>query len=414
MSENIFVSYSWDSENFKDKVLSFIKFLRDNGFNAECDEFEMQKETAIQFKEMMLKALQTATKVIIILSEGYKYKADNFEGGVGSEYRYIIEDVDKNKTKYILVCFDMTSVDIANITPSGFSGREIIDLKKDKANNFQRLFSKLMGEDLIEMPPVAYGKPELSKKAIPDFEDLLCTNEIKSEKADIDTFDDSTVFFDYRMAKAFPGIRGGKWFSNPQEAMERLKILLRSPLKSEKTEIADPIWWFRGSSCLGIGYFEAINSEKCIIDYEECLIDRIYAYRSSAYYRSFVYIELKAEQPTGVYDDYERSIKDQVSYHGYASEEYGLYENYPVTRGEYDDGAAFIDGKYVEFKREPLLRIRYLTKYNFIICAKFNPINSSEGDRLTEQCLDLLLKSKCKIEDLVNIVEKLPKNKHYI
>ncbi len=413
MSENIFVSYSWDNEMHKDKVLSFVDFLRQNGFNVNYDELEMQKETTLQFKEMMLTNLQNATKVIIILSEGYKNKADDFKGGVGSEYRYIIEDLGKNKTKYVLVSFDNLTNDlISKITPAAFIGREIVDIEAEKANDYHKLFSKLMDDNLIEISPVAPTKPMLKKKIIPKFgEPSDVDNASKDKNLDIDMFDDPAPFFDYRLAKAFPGTRGGKWFNNPQEAIERLKILLREPLQRKKPGMIDPIWWFRGSSCLDIDHFEVVNSEKCIIGVDECLVDRIYVYRSSFYYRSFIYVELKPEQPTGIYDDYEEIIKSQVGYYGYANEEYGLYKNHPVTRSEYDDGAAFIDGKYVEFKGEAQLRIRYLTKYNFIICSKFNPINSSDGDALTKKCLDSLIKDDCKIEDLVEIIEKLPKHR---
>lgn len=51
---------------------------------------------------MMAQSLKNADKVIIVLSEEYKEKADSFKGGVGDEYQYIIKDI-KNKNKSIFL-----------------------------------------------------------------------------------------------------------------------------------------------------------------------------------------------------------------------------------------------------------------------------------------------------------------------
>lgn len=51
-----------------------------------------------------------------------------------------------------------------------------------------------------------------------------------------------------------------------------------------------------------------------------------------------------------------------------------------MSRREYDDDAAVIDGKVVDLEHKAKLRNRYLTPYNFIICAHFNSINNSKYD----------------------------------
>ena len=50
---------------------------------------------------------------------------------------------------------------------------------------------------------------------------------------DIDEFDSPNHFFDYRVGKAFPGVRGVKEFNNPKECVDRLEILLRNPLNEK-------------------------------------------------------------------------------------------------------------------------------------------------------------------------------------
>ena len=71
------------------------------------------------------------------------------------------------------------------------------------------------------------------------------SQDTEEESNDIDLFDSSTLFFDYRFGKAFPGIRGVKEFTDSKECVDRLQILLKKPLNGKK--LGGPIWWIRGS-----------------------------------------------------------------------------------------------------------------------------------------------------------------------
>ncbi len=67
---------------------------------------------------------------------------------------------------------------------------------------------------------------------------------------------------------------------------------------------------------------------------------------------------------------------------------------------EYDDGTAVIDGIVVDMKNEAELRIRYLTPYNFIICAQFNPVNE-KNDSIMKIYIDGILQGRYSINDIV-------------
>ena len=56
------------------------------------------------------------------------------------------------------------------------------------------------------------------------------------------------------------------------------------------------------------------------------------------------------------------------------------------------------------------LRIRYITPYNFIICAHFNPMNSSAYDGMLERIVNGILKGQSSVEEIVEAVKKMPKN----
>jgi len=125
MINEVFVTYSWDSKDDNDKVISFCNFLRKKGFHATMDRKISQEQTAPNFTKMMHQAMTDYQKVIVILTEKYKTKTDGFSGGVGVEYNLIINDIDSNLKKYLLVSFDGIS---DKILPMAFKGREIIDI----------------------------------------------------------------------------------------------------------------------------------------------------------------------------------------------------------------------------------------------------------------------------------------------
>ncbi len=167
---SVFISYSWNSAEYKEKVIAFVNFLRENGFEADMDIKFMQEETSIDFNRLMHKGILEYNKVIILLSENYKIKAEKFEGGVGKEYKFIINDIEKNSNKYILSSFEEINTEIINkICPADFLGREILDLVKDETENFERLFTKLTESKKYIFSEVASETPIIEKKKIEKF-----------------------------------------------------------------------------------------------------------------------------------------------------------------------------------------------------------------------------------------------------
>jgi hypothetical protein len=211
----------------------------------------------------------------------------------------------------------------------------------------------------------------------------------------------STSLFYQRMASAFPGIREVTWIENPKDATNRLEILLRKPLrfKSDLREFeSDPIWWFRGSSAADIERFKRIGRRGILMNFDQLKIRRIAAYHGGSYYKDFVYVEVEGEKQTGLYNLKEEDIQKNIDKFGYCWEEYGLIKNKlgwktPIRRENFDDGATVIRGK-VRDTMNAELRVRYISKYNFIIAAKGSPYNSHKFDRNSDDYLNDILKGK--------------------
>lgn len=147
------------------------------------------------------------------------------------------------------------------------------------------------------------------------------------------------------------------------------------------------------------------------MDCDEIKVKRIVVYAAGEYYKKFVYVEAYPEEETGLYQYDNEHIKSWADKYGYYKEEYAEYENKRVTRSEYDDGAAVIDGKVVDLKGEAKLRIRYITPYNFIICAQFNPINNDNYDDMIVTLLNGILKGQNSVEEIVEFVNKMPRDR---
>jgi hypothetical protein len=131
------------------------------------------------------------------------------------------------------------------------------------------------------------------------------------------------------------------------------------------------------------------------------------AINAGSYYQSFIYLQTKPSEPSGLNDH--SNIADQVALWGYAREEFALFRGRPVKRTEYDDGSAVIDGEVVRLNREAEIRVKYLTPYNLLIAPQDSPINNNQFDRARVNLLNRVLEGTSTIEELTAAVLLLPK-----
>lgn len=160
----VFVTYSWGDQVHEAKVVSFTDHLRRNGFKAVMDKMLIQENTALDFVEMMHTAMTQYDKVIIILSESYKRKAEAFSGGVGNEYSMILKSIKENPTKYILVSFEGIS---DSIIPLALKGREIVDMSNPESEVI--LKHKILNKKFYQFSDVVQVNHDLNIKSIPEF-----------------------------------------------------------------------------------------------------------------------------------------------------------------------------------------------------------------------------------------------------
>ena len=225
----------------------------------------------------------------------------------------------------------------------------------------------------------------------------------------------STALFSEKLAGAFSGQRGFKWYDS-KEAIMRLEKFFEPPLRYEPVgegAASTPIWWFRAGSSMSIKKFKKLSRSKLLIGIREFKIKRIGVYVSSLYYKSFIYVETSGEKQTGLYKLTKEDIARHIDSFGYSFEEYGLFKNkIKLTREEYDDASKVIKGKVVDtFGSE--LRVRFLSDYNFLIAANQSPFNSRKFEKDSHESMNKILKGEMSADDFIESLKKYERKEYY-
>lgn len=386
----VFISYSHDSADHKEWVLKLATCLVENGIDVLLDQWDLRLGSNLP--KFMEQGLASSNRVLVVCTDKYNTKANDRSGGVGYEGSILsAELLSYHDTTKFIPC--IRNIEGKSKVPICLSGRSYIDFTDDA--NFDGKLHELIHE-LHDMPIKA--KPALGKNPFEQSAKIEHPPKLNQS---------SSAFFSQRFSDAFPGVRGIKKFSNPGEAVDRLKIFFRSPINFENKS---PIWWWRDGD-MHIDNFEVIAPDTVLIDYQEFIIDELIAVNSGAYYQSFIYLKTKPSESTNLYS--KDSSEWQIKRYGYAREEFGLFKGQPVSRNEYDDGSAVIDGKVVSISNEVQLRVIYTTPYNLIIAPQDSPINNVNFDTYRNKILTGILKGEATIEELTTEFLKLPKRDNF-
>lgn len=394
-----FISYSHDSQEHKKWVRMLAEYLQKNGIEVVLDQWDLK--LGDDLPTFMEKAIRETDRVIVISTDGYIQKANSGTGGVGYEKTIVTAQLlnsFENRRKFIPI---VRNVSNDEKLPSFFGAALYLDLSEGSDTEEQRLqLLKSLHEVSISKPNLGTS-PFLPAEAPPK---AAPTVPHHTTSPSWNAPNDAAAFSD-RFTQAFPGVRGVEWFDEPKSIIERLSILLQPPLHFEEGHLA---WWWRGSSNMQIESFKQIEHTHFLMNNDELNIRRIAAINSGIYYRTWIYVETYADPPTGLYS-LDRKEK-RASDFGYCVEEYGLVDQkMPVTREEFDDGAAIIEGTPHDIRGRVELRVRYITPYNFIIAPNSSPINEKRFDRHLERYLNALLQNENVFEEMHEAISNLPR-----
>lgn len=151
MNPTVFISYSHDSQDYKDWVRSFADRLISQGVAVTLDQYDLALgDMAPRFME---KGISESDYVLLLVSKTYAEKARDRKGGVGFEIDLASGEiiVDHNRRKFIPI---LVKVDYADVMPL-LKGAKA--LKIDNLFSYEREYQELYATITGQTPK----KPEL-------------------------------------------------------------------------------------------------------------------------------------------------------------------------------------------------------------------------------------------------------------
>ena len=399
-AKRVFISYSHDSEEHKEWVRELAEFFVHNGVDAFLDQWDL--EYGDDLASFMETGITEADRVILICTDSYVERANSGTGGVGYEKTIVTAQMmsgPEQRRKFIPVVRNVLGSEKLPV----FLGAKLYANLSEGAD--QIVVKQELLKTVMEVPS---AKPPLgSFPYIPDQPPELEVDGAETQGELESCEGDPCLLFDERFRLAFPGVRGMVWFEDADVIKERLQLLLRQPLRVSKMAVS---WYWRGPSNLHIDRFQHVEDRHYLFGIDELNISKIAAVNLGAYYRSFLYVEAAPDEPTGLYAENQEWFDRSIEMRGYVDEEYGLVDGtLPISRAEYDDGAAIVDGHPVDVRGRVELRARYITPYNMIIAPNCSPINNSNFDYNLESGLNAILSGDGTLEDLIGPISRLPR-----
>ncbi|MER2172292.1 MAG: serine/threonine-protein kinase, partial [Psychrobacillus psychrodurans] len=201
--------------------------------------------------------------------------------------------------------------------------------------------------------------------------------------------------YDEVIRGCFPGKRGIIEVSD-EEKIERL--LNKFNEVAENTEL----WWTQGYSNMSIDKFKKIDSNIWVMDYTEIEIEKLWVYRNNhTMDYNFILLKTKSMEPFGIYEEI-----------GYRSEEAAWFVDRYISRAEYDDGVAEIDGEAVWLNGKAELRVRELHPQYYFITTPFHAIGYGRNDLIIHKIYERLVQNG-KLEER-EIIELNKLEKHSV
>jgi len=152
-----FISYSWSNETHEKRVMQLAEDLRASGVESILDKWHLKDgHDATAFMEKMVHD-DEIKKVIIVSDEEYTRKANDRQGGVGTETQIITPEIysKSEQSKFVLLAFERDKNGEAFV-PTYYKSRIYIDMSdpNSEAQSFERLLRWIFDQPLDRPPPV--------------------------------------------------------------------------------------------------------------------------------------------------------------------------------------------------------------------------------------------------------------------
>lgn len=194
--DEVFISYSWDSEEHLASVLSLSNRLRGDGFDCVLDQYEVSPPEG--WPRWMDRKIREASLVLVVCTETYFARVMGFEErgkGLGVKweghliYQHLYNAGASNQ-KFIPV---LMSDNDKGFIPTPLQGASYYTVDSDAG--YQRLCNRLLGKPPAEKPPLGQKKPMPEKTVRTDLRAYIMAP-IKSELWDMAKWRATAFAFD--------------------------------------------------------------------------------------------------------------------------------------------------------------------------------------------------------------------------
>lgn len=163
----VFISYSWTTPQHEQWVLEFATRLTNDGIVVILDKWQLREgQDKHVFMEQMVKD-KNINKVLVVCDSGYREKADNRKGGVGTETQLISKEVYENveQEKFVPIIKEFDS-EKKPCVPYFMASRIHIDLSSDQIyeENYMKLVRNIYGKPSQKKPPLGVAPAYITEE----------------------------------------------------------------------------------------------------------------------------------------------------------------------------------------------------------------------------------------------------------
>lgn len=155
----VFISYSWDSEQHKEWVLTLANKLSNDGIEVLLDRYALKPGKSLPY--FVEQSIVRSHRILIIFTPNYKLKADKRSGGVGYEYSIMNAALYDNQTNNEKVIPVLRHGEMFESIPDFMHQFIHMDMRNNE--NFEISYTDLLRE-IFDEP--AIKQPEIGNKPI--------------------------------------------------------------------------------------------------------------------------------------------------------------------------------------------------------------------------------------------------------
>ncbi|MBC1433765.1 TIR domain-containing protein [Listeria rocourtiae] len=278
--KKVFISYSWTTEEHKRWVRELAENLLANGVDVVLDVWNLKPgQEKYAFMESMVTSKEI-DKVLIICDRGYKEKADDRTGGVGTETQILTPKIygDVSQEKFIPIVSERNEETNEEYVPTFIESRVYIDLSSPSIfdENYEQLLRTIYEAPSLTKPKIGATPTWLFEEPLEHFSTSRIVTQM--EKI-IDVHPDRIKYLILQFKDEF---------LNGLNKIELQELDGEKPNDDVLMMMIDKSLLLKNDYAKAIGYYLQVENQNVdiFVEFFEELVDHIYSFEKGGYYQT--------------------------------------------------------------------------------------------------------------------------------